>query len=31
VDERMAYCSTSATSLDESQVAEVNGYLKMTR
>ena len=31
VDERMAYGSTTATSLDESQVAEVNGYLKMSR
>lgn len=31
VDERMAFGSTAATSLDESQVAEVVGYLKMTR
>ena len=31
VDERMAIGSTSATNLDESQVAEVNAYLKMTR
>lgn len=31
VDERMAIGSTTATSLDESQVAEVSGYLKMTR
>jgi prepilin-type N-terminal cleavage/methylation domain-containing protein len=31
VDERMAIGSTTATSLDESQVAVVDGYLKMTR
>lgn len=31
VDERMAFGSTVPTGLDESQVAEVNGYLKMTR
>ena len=31
VDERMAYGSTAATARDESQVAEVQGYLKMTR
>ncbi len=31
VDERMAIGSTTSTSLDESQVAEVGGYLKMTR
>jgi prepilin-type N-terminal cleavage/methylation domain-containing protein len=31
VDERMAYGSTTATTLDESQVAEVAGYFKMSR
>jgi hypothetical protein len=31
VDERMAYGSTTATNRDESEVAEVQGYLKMTR
>lgn len=31
VDERMAITETTPTSLDESQVAEVQGYLKMTR
>ncbi len=31
VDDRMAYGSTTATALDESQVAVVNGYLKMSR
>lgn len=30
-NESMAYGSTTATNLDESQVAEVLGYLKMTR
>lgn len=31
VDERMAYGSTTATSLDESQVAEVSAYIKTSQ